>query len=179
MDKERLKQESAKFNKDGSAYVHTEMEDGKAPKTVLCGDLMAMLWCIVGEINRVSEITKVPFDVTLRTIGVIHRLGYEEAKKVVDDGTEYKKYEGCDFYEDAKQAAQAEADAKLNNLQTLNDKLAKENDRLRKMVKFITEEKVHIQKKATRDAVEHSKQIKKMEHEIQDLLRRQGRVENE
>lgn len=162
------KEKSAQFQSDGSAYVHTEMKDGKTPQTILCGDFMAMLWCIQAEINRISELTNTSFGQTLSIIAMNYKLGKDNVDILTKDMPS-KSVKGS--FAEMEDAIRKEVQRKDSKLEDKIDKLKSElksaksaNDILK--VKLEKQEKEHfleLQKK--------EKKIMALDHECDRLTK--------
>lgn len=113
MDKEFHMEEAKKFQRTDSCYIHTEMEDGKCPKTVMCGDVMGLLWGIVAELGRVSEITHLSFKDTVAWMLTVHKFGYPELRERFDR-PDYKVYEGKDYEEEMIKQIRLEEEKRAN-----------------------------------------------------------------
>ena len=105
MDIERLKAESSEFVSEGFGYLHSEMKNGKAPRLVMSGDIIANLWQVCGIIQRVAEITGTTFYETASLCFAMPSTGYRKVNQMVkqaDKNPEMKVYVGEDWNEQWK-----------------------------------------------------------------------------
>lgn len=171
MDVERIRKESADFCKEGDAYIHTEMKCGKSPQTVLCGDIMGMLWCVGGELHRISEITHTSFDDCLNMTAVLHEEGYKAIRKKAGDEP-FKQFETEDWYKKAKDKAEKEANIKAHNLEVDIKNLKESIKTLEKINKNLAVEKQRASEQHTKDVAELNKKIRKLEKENDELCKK-------
>ena len=173
MDKERIKKEAEEFVDPNSGYLHSEMKDGKSPKLIMSGSLIANMWQISGMINRISELRGMPFRDTLYSIESLHIYGYKQVMKELA-GDKFEFMEGQDTLEEWKKEERKKLtkEANVNNM-TLAFKIAE----LEKKNTSLNNQLVDAKKGYERNLKAKNKEIDKLNKEILKLEHRLKEME--
>ena len=162
------KEKAEKFQKENSAYVHTEMKDCKSPETIICGDFIAMLFCIEAEINRLSELTNTTFEQTLSVLAMNHKIGKDN---VIDltKGFDKKKVKGS--FEIMREEVEKELKRNDDKLEKSIEELKKELKSEKEATKMQKVKKEKAEKEHFREKEKLQKEILRLEHENEKLSR--------
>ncbi len=173
MDKERIKAEASRFCGENMGYIHSEMEQGKKPELMLCGDFLAMMFQTSGIIKRISELTNNPYELTANLIVKMPIVGYENIRQKLK-GENFKFKEGHDWQEEwkAEKEKEIKKEANLNNI-SLAFNLAE----MEKKNVSLNNQLVDLKKEYSRNLKAKDEQIKILSKECQVLEHRLKEME--
>lgn len=81
INKEARVEEANTFNEEHDCYIHVEMKGGRNCEIVIAGGGLALAHGIGGVIERISVLSKTPFEEVIKTVADLHSLGEEENEK--------------------------------------------------------------------------------------------------
>lgn len=78
INKEARIEEANTFNEKYDCYIHVEMKGGRDCEIVIAGGGLALADGISGVIERISVLSKTPFEEVIKTVTDLHSLGENE-----------------------------------------------------------------------------------------------------
>ena len=177
MDKERHMKEAEEFIGVGSCYIHSEMKNHSAPKLLIAGDFIAMMWSVVGMINRIAYKTGHTFEQTATMIFMMPKHGYEtiskDVYKDVKDIKDIPFIEGEDWMETWKEEKEKEIkrEANLDNVALAFNlaELEKRNTSLNNQIVDIQKEHKKILKAKDEQILKLTKECMALEHRMKEM----------
>lgn len=173
MDKDKIKEESARFCGEDMCFIHSEKEQGKRPQLVLCGDFLSMMYACGGIIKRISELTNQPYDVTAELVMAMSYIGYDNVVAKLK-GEKPKFIEGEDWQEKWKAEKEKEIkhEANLDNM-SLAFNLAE----MEKRNISLNNQLVDLKKEYSKNLKAKDEQIKALTKECKALEHRMKEME--
>ena len=168
MDKKRYIEDAKPFVGEGFGYIHSEMKNGKAPELLLSGDFIAIMWQTCGIMNRISEITGMPYIEVAEMIVGMPSLGYDTIHSLVKDNTK-KIYVGDDWDEQWKKDKEKEI---RREVASDNITLAFNLAEMEKRCTSLNNQIVDLKKKHTNEMKAKNEEIKKLNKDILALEHR-------
>lgn len=173
MNKDELKKDCEPFNRRGASYLHAEMKPNRAPELTICGDVLGVLHCLNGFVERISYKTNQTYESTLEAMVEIRTHGFKQIEELLKN-EEPKAIEGSDWQEEWKEAKTKEIQKKANED---NLTLALEVKRLTKLNASLNNQIVDMKKLHESQIKARDKRIKDITKECQAYERRMKEME--
>ncbi len=173
MDKDTLREYARQFCGQDCGIIHCEMMNGKHPEIMIGGDTVSIMWLIDGVINRLSEISGVPFEETAMTILSLTELGYDNVQNVRKKekpryyvSEDWQERAKKDIEKDVKREVASESITLALNLAEMEKRNTSLNNQL-----------VDLKKEYTKNLKTKDEQIKALTKECQALEHRMKEME--
>lgn len=172
MDKRQAKENASKFVGTDMAYIQTEIKRGQTPETILSGDYLTIIYGIVAELNRMSELMGTTFGDVMTICGMVKEIGYKEVRKFMEDNTDadFTLRQGEDWQEEWKAEQQVVLDRQLRNKDIEIDRLKKEIKRLEISVQIHKGNTENARKELKEKEQAFAKELKEKEVRIRALM---------
>ncbi len=86
IERDKILSQASKFCETGDCFLHTTMKNGAGCQTILAGDPPALVYGIVAQIHRISEITGASTDDIIHDIKLF--LDAEQPIKTKEENTD-------------------------------------------------------------------------------------------
>lgn len=175
--KNRLMREAAEVSRANCGFIHVEIVDG-VPQQIISGDFHAILFGVVGVVNRIAEITHQDFIETLSAVMAAKSFGsYDNMMNEMGVDKGYKNPEtipGEDWQAEWMEQTRLEAEKAANiEVAKLKIQLAK----TQKEAQSLAEQLRLVKNKAEKDRTNAAEEKRKITKECQALEARMKEME--
>ena len=175
--KNRLMREAAEVSRANCGFIHVEVVDG-VPQQIISGDFHAILFGVVGVVNRIAELTHQDFTETLSAVMAAKSFGnYENMMNelgVDKENNPPEKIDGEDWQTEWMEQTRLEAEKAANiEVAKLKVQLAK----TQKEAQSLAEQLRLVKNKAEKDRESSADKLQKLTKECQALESRMKEME--